>query len=54
MKIYTNKSTTSKEAVKAPKSIVIDNILNFSKSLEVLQLEKTVNGEKNNIEIVLN
>lgn len=54
MKIYTNKSTTSNETVKAPDSVVIDNILNFSKSLEVLQLAKSDKGKKNNIEIILN
>ena len=54
MKIYTNESKTSKETVKSPSSAAINNILNFSKSLEVLKLEKTGKDDKNNIEVILN
>ncbi len=54
IKIYTNESKTSKDTVETPNSAIINNILNFSKSLEVLKIEKAQMGEKFNIEVILN
>jgi hypothetical protein len=54
IKIYTNESNTSKDTVKTPSSAAINNILNFSKSLEVLKLEKAIKDENINIEVILN
>lgn len=55
MKIYTNESKTSKETEKSPKSSVIDNLLNFSKALEVVKLKQEFEKDKKkNIEVILN
>lgn len=54
MKIYTNEPKTSKEKVTSPKESVINNILNFSKSLEVFELQETTKDDKKNVEVILN
>jgi hypothetical protein len=54
MKIYTTESKTSKISTKSPKSSVIDNLLNYSKSLEVVKLKKNLMDDKKNIEVILN
>lgn len=54
MKIYTNDSNTSNETVNAPNTAVINTILNFSKSLEVLKPEQVLKDGQNNIEVILN
>lgn len=55
MKIYTNETKTSKEQVKSPKASVINDLLNYSKSLEVIKL-KSAEKEKGrkNAEVILN
>ena len=53
-KIYTSESNTSKDQVKHPKNDVINVLLNYSKSLEVLKSEKRKPEITKSVEVVLN
>lgn len=55
LKIYTEDFATSVNETKSPKKEVIDNILAFSKSLEVMKTEsKNKSGLNKNVELILN
>lgn len=54
MKIYTNESNASKEIVTSPKESVINQLLNFSKALEVHELKSGDKRQKNKVELILN
>lgn len=54
MKIYTNE-VKANEKSKSPKKSVLNNVLNFSKSLEVIALkDQPSNMKQKNVELVLN
>ena len=54
MKIYTSESNTSNEQIKTPKNNVINTLLNYSKSLEVLKSEKRSPEVLKVVEVILN
>lgn len=54
MKIYTNESKLVNDNLKSPKKSVIDNILNYSKALEVIKTKSASTREIKNVELLLN
>ncbi len=54
IKIYTNESKASDESVNSPKESVVTNLLNYSKSLEVLKLQNANGKDEKDIEVILN
>lgn len=55
MKIYTNESKSANEQSKSPKDNVLNTILNFSKSLEIITLKDQPKGNKaTKVELILN
>ncbi len=54
IKMYTSESNDSKEQFKTPKTDVINTLLNYSKSLEVLKSEKRKPEVLKTVEVILN
>ncbi len=53
-KVYTSNTKEPKTAKKSPKNSVINSLLNFSKSIEVLQSNRTQDQTVGQVELILN
>ena len=55
LKTYTTSTTTPKDKTSSPKQAVLDSILNYSKSLEIISVKGMKETEKQTkIELTLN